>query len=390
MSKRWVALLTLGLFGITLLSFAAGYWAREVWPLDSEQLVLLREARRLLEIHYIDPLPDEIELERGMIHGMMVALGDPYSIYVEPDAHEIQSDDLSGEYACIGAEISKNEQGQFYLVPIAGGPADTAGIHVGDILLAIDGEFLSVDASLESVISRIRGPEGSKIRITIASRATLENDLEFEITREAIPLPSVTYHILPEEEWIGIIAIRRFSEKTPVELEQAYTDLIDRGARSFILDLRDNSGGLLEASVETSRLFLEAGCVVFEERAGEESQVFYVQENGSASEIPMIVLVNGGTASAAEMVAASFQDNQRASLLGEKTFGKGSVQAIIELQDGSSLHVTSARWLTPNGNMIDRIGLLPDILIKRNASSVDNIIAAAVDWLRELSEDGRG
>lgn len=384
MSKRLVSFLTLGLILATLLSFASGYFVREIWPLPSEQLVLLKEARRLLGIHYLDPLPDDLELERGMIHGMMEVLPDPYSKYVEPAIHEIQTDDLAGEYAGIGAEISKGDQGKFYLVPIEGGPAEAAGILEGDVLLAIDGVPISRDTALESVITRIRGTEGSVIRLTVAPRDPQQTNLEFEVTRAIIPLPSVMHYLLPEEQWVGVITIRRFSEKTPGELEKAYQNLNNRGAKSIILDLRDNSGGLLEASIESSRLFLEGGLVIVEERSGLESQLFYVHEKGLASEIPMVVLVNAGTASAAEVVAASLKDNGRAPLIGETTFGKGSVQVILELSDGSSLHVTSARWLTPNGKVIESIGLIPDIIVEQIDSSADNGIAVAVKWLREL------
>ena len=382
MSKRLISFLTLGLFLATLLSFAAGYFAREIWPLPSEQLVLVKEAKRLLEMHYLDPLPDDLELERGMIKGMMEVLPDPYSRYVEPATHEIQTDDLAGEYAGIGAEISKGEQGKFYLVPIEGGPAEAAGILDGDVLLAIDGVPIHKDTALESIITRIRGPEGSVIRLTVAARDSQQTNLEFEITRATIPLPSVMQHILPEEQWVGVITIRRFSEKTPSELEKAYKEIIIRGAKSIILDLRDNSGGLLDASIESSRLFLEDGLVIVEERSGMESQLFYVHEKGLASEIPMVVLVNAGTASAAEVVAASLKDNGRAPLIGETTFGKGSVQVILELSDGSSLHVTSARWLTPNGKVIDSMGLIPDIIVEQIDPSTDNGIAVTVEWLR--------
>ena len=384
MSKRLISFLTLGLFLATLLSFAAGYFAREIWPLPSEQLVLVKEAKRLLEMHYLDPLPDDLELERGMIQGMMEVLPDPYSRYVEPATHEIQTDDLAGEYAGIGAEISKGEQGKFYLVPIEGGPAEAAGILEGDVLLAIDGVPIHKDTALESVITRIRGPEGSVIRLTVAARDSQQTNLEFEITRATIPLPSVMHYLLPEEQWVGVITIRRFSEKTPSELEKAYKELVNREAKSIILDLRDNSGGLLDASIESSRLFLEDGLVIVEERSGMESQLFYVHEKGLASEIPMVVLVNAGTASAAEVVAASLKDNGRAPLIGETTFGKGSVQVILELSDGSSLHVTSARWLTPNGKVIDSMGLIPDIIVEQIDPSTDNGIAVAVEWLREL------
>ena len=383
MSKRYVSFLTLGLILATLISFAAGYFAREIWPLPSEQLVLLKEARKLLGMHYIDPLPDDLELERGMIHGMMGVLPDPYSRYVEPATHEIQTDDLAGEYAGIGAEISKGEQGKFYLVPIEGGPAEAEGILEGDVLLAIDGVSIDKETALESVITRIRGPEGSVIRLTVAPRDPMQTNLEFEITRAIIPLPSVTHHLLPEEQWVGVIIVRRFSEKTPDELEKAYKELINRGAKSIILDLRDNSGGLLDASIESSRLFLADGLVIVEERSGMESQLFYVHEKGLAAENPLVVLVNGGTASAAEVVAAALKDNGRAPLIGETTFGKGSVQVILELSDGSSLHVTSARWLTPNGKVIDTIGLLPDIIVEQIDPNADNGIAVAVEWLRE-------
>ncbi|TET38677.1 MAG: S41 family peptidase [Anaerolineales bacterium] len=383
MSKRLISFLTLILFLATLLSFAAGYFAREIWPLPSEQILLLKEARRLLGMHYLDPLPDDLELERGMIHGMMGVLPDPYSRYVEPATHEIQTDDLAGEYAGIGAEISRGERGQFYLVPIEDGPAEAAGILEGDVLLAIDGVLINEDTTLESVITRIRGPEGSAIRLTVAARDPKQANLEFEITRAIIPLPSVMHYLLPEEPWVGVINVRRFSEKTPGELEKAYKELINRGAKSIILDLRDNSGGLLDASIESSRLFLEDGLVVVEERSGMESQIFYVHERGLASEMPMVVLVNARTASAAEVVAASLQDNGRSLLIGEATFGKGSVQVILELSDGSSLHVTSARWLTPKGNVIDNIGLLPDIIVEQKDPNADNGIAVAVEWLRE-------
>ena len=384
MSKRLISFLTLGLVLATFLTFAAGYFAREIWPLPSEQLVLLKQARRLLGVHYIDPLPDDLELERGMIHGMMGVLPDPYSRYVEPASHEIQTDDLAGEYAGIGAEISRGEQGKLYLVPIEGGPAEAAGILEGDVLIAIDGELINEDSTLESVITRIRGPEGSVILLTVAARDPQQANLEFKITRAIIPLPSVMHHLLPDEPWVGVIAIRRFSEKTPGELEDAYKELITRGAKSIILDLRDNSGGLLDASIDSSRLFLEDGLVVVEERSGVESQLVYVHEKGVASKIPMVVLVNAGTASAAEVMAAALKDNGRAPLIGETTFGKGSVQVILELIDGSSLHVTSARWLTPNGKVIDSIGLLPDIIVEQTDPNADNGIAVAVEWLREL------
>ena len=383
MSKRYVSFLTLGLILATLISFAAGYFAREIWPLPSEQLVLIKEARRLLGMHYIDPLPDDLELERGMIHGMMGVLPDPYSRYVEPATHEIQTDDLAGEYAGIGAEISKGEQGKFYLVPIEGGPAEAEGILEGDVLVAIDGVSIDKETALESIITRIRGPEGSVIRLTVAPRDPKQTNLEFEITRAIIPLPSVMHHLLPEEQWIGVIIVRRFSEKTPDELEKAYKELINRGAKSIILDLRDNSGGLLDASIESSRLFLADGLVIVEERSGMESQLFYVHEKGLAAEVPLVVLVNAGTASAAEVVAAALKDNGRAPLIGETTFGKGSVQVILELSDGSSLHVTSARWLTPKGKIIDSIGLLPDIIVEQIDPNADNGIAVAVEWLRE-------
>ena len=384
MSRRTISFLTLGLIIATFISFAAGYFAREIWPLPSEQLVLIKEARRLLGIHYIDPLPEDLEIERGMIQGMMEVLPDPYSRYVEPATHGIQTDDLAGEYAGIGAEISKGEQGKFYLVPIEGGPAEAAGILEGDVLLAIDGVPINKDTEIESVITRIRGPEGSLIRLIIAPRDSQQANLEFAITRAIIPLPSVMYYLLPEELGVGVITVQRFSEKTPGELEKALKDLLDRGAKSIILDLRDNSGGLLEASIESSRLFLESGLVIVEERSGMESQLFYVHEKGLASEVPMVVLVNAGTASAAEVVAASLKDNGRASLIGETTFGKGSVQVILELSDGSSLHVTSARWLTPNGKVIDGIGLIPDIVVEQIDPSADNGIAVAVEWLQEL------
>ena len=387
MSRRGISILTLMLLVVSILSFAAGYWARDVWPLTADPLALVQEARRLLGLHYLDPLPDELELERGMIYGMMGILEDPYSVYIKPEAHEIQSDELAGEYAGIGADIYQDEDGKFFLVPIEGAPADTAGIQEGDILVAIDGTFLDSEISISSVITLIRGPVDTVVHLTVAPRVNQESSLGFDITRALIPLPSVTQYLIPDEDGIGVIGVRRFSDKTPSEIEDAFEEIIHRGAKSVILDLRDNPGGLLDASIDSARIFLNEGLVVVEERSGDENQVFYVTEKGPASEIPLVVLANERTASAAEVVAAAIQDNDRAIIIGERTFGKGSVQAILELSDGSSLHVTSARWLTPKGNVIDEQGLIPDIVVEQIESTADNFIAVAVEWLREQSEN---
>ena len=360
----------------------AGYQLRSVWSPASEQYGLLREANRLLENHYLNELPERITLERGMIHGMVDRLGDPYTNYVEPAAHEIQTDDLSGEYGGIGAYLSRGEDKRIHLVPFDDGPAARAGIQEGDILIAVDHQTIDDNTSLETILAMVRGPSGTSVNLVLAARKPGDDVISLDIVREAFPIPSVTCYLLPEDPKIGVIVITLFSDKTPQEVEDSFLSLKSRGMETMVLDLRNNPGGLLDSGVDVARFFLSDGVILIEELPGGVKEVFRAETEGDAVDIPLAVLVNENTASAAEVVAAALQANNRAPLIGTPTFGKGSVQLVFELSDQSSLHVTASRWKTPQGITLDFHGLQPDVPVTIDDGEHDAIMLTAVDWLQ--------
>jgi carboxyl-terminal processing protease len=389
-SRAKTLLLVVGcsLISITI-GFAGGFATRGLLG-GGRTYPLVAQAHGYLDQYFIEDLPPDVELERGMIQGMLQVLGDPYTAYVEPQAHELETDTLVGEYGGIGTYVSIDEAGLVHLVPFADGPAARAGVMEGDVLLAIDGQRLSPQATLQDVGAALRGPAGTSVQLLLAARQEGEAEIELTVMRETIPLPSATGYLLPDDPTTGVIVVSVFSQRTPGEVQAEYDDLTGRGALGIILDLRGNPGGLLDSAVEVARFFLESGIVVFQQERDGAEHVFEVETPGAASQIPLAVLADGSTASAAEIVAAALQANGRAQLVGQPTYGKGSVQLIFDLSDGSSLHITNARWLTPDRQVLDRAGLQPDILIDPASSveSADPILAAAVQRLR--AERGQG
>jgi carboxyl-terminal processing protease len=316
-----------------------------------------------------------------MIHGMVGKLGDPYTIYLEPAEHELQTDDLTGEYAGIGAYISRGEDRRVHLIPFEEGPAARAGVLEGDILIAVDYELIAEDASIETIEAMVRGPVGTTVTLTLAPRSPSDDSLNLDVVRETFPIPSVTGYTLPDQPDIGVILITLFSEKTPEEIERTYQDLKDQGVEYLVIDLRGNVGGLLDSAVSVARFFLPDGLVLIEETRGGSEEQYIVKSPGKGSDIPLVVLVNENTASASEVLAAALQENGRAPVIGTRTYGKGSVQLVLELDDGSSLHVTNSRWQTPKGNMLDGHGLQPDLPVAVEDGDIDIHMQTAINWL---------
>jgi carboxyl-terminal processing protease len=310
---------------------------------------------------------------------MVADLGDPYTSYVEPVMHELQTDNLSGEYGGIGAFINQDEEGYYHIIPFENGPAARAGIVEGDLLLAVNGNKIEPFSNQDELLAVIRGPVGTKLSLTILKANSGEEITLADIEREAFPIPSVTEYTLPSYPSIGVIAISIFSNKTGNEVQSAYQDLRTKGVNALILDLRGNTGGLLDAGIEVARFFLKDGVVLIEKRKDGGEITYHVETEGLASEVPLAVLVDAGTASASEVLAAALQANQRAKLFGSQTFGKGSVQLVLELSDGSSLYVTNSRWKTPDGFELDSEGLHPDVLIDPDPSGQDPVMDAAVE-----------
>jgi carboxyl-terminal processing protease len=214
--------------------------------------------------------------------------------------------------------------------------------------------------STDEIVTMIRGEIGTVVVLTV-TRAGAEDPVDISVTRAIIETPSVTWRILEEEPTIGYVQLTAFTERSSNELDRAIDELTAQGAESYILDLRGNGGGLLDSAVDIASQFLRDGVVVREDRQNEGDRIYDVRDGGKVLDQPLVLLINGGTASASEIVAGALQDYERASLIGERTFGKGSVQLIYELSDKSRLHVTVAKWFTPNGNVIDGIGLAPDV-----------------------------
>jgi carboxyl-terminal processing protease len=380
--KRKILALSLYSLILTATAFFAGYHAHTVWPPASEEYKLLKEAYGLLTNHYISELPDPLSLERGMIRGMLAEVNDPHTFLVDPEKHELQTDDLAGEYGGIGAYITRDEDMRVHLIPFEGGPAFRAGILDRDVLIQIDDWSIEPDDSLDSIVALIRGPVKTSVTLVLAPREIGGDSIALDILREVFLIPSVTGYLLPSNPDIGVIAISIFSEKTPQEVRNTFQDLTRRGGKATVLDLRNNIGGLLDSGIDVARFFLSDGIILIEERRDGIRKTYQVETNGEAEKQPLVLLINDRTASAAEVVAAAIQANGRAPLIGEPTYGKGSVQTVFELSDHSSLHITSARWLTPDGAILDSLGLQPDILVTSEDENVDTSIAEAAKWFQ--------
>lgn len=366
------------LLGLT--AFSAGFLTNELiggslnfgTPTNvSEDFEIFWEAWEKVERSYIGVIPSSKQRTYGAVRGAFDLLGDPYTIFVEPVARDQERESLRGNFGGIGALLEKDENGDIVLTPIDDNPAAKSGIIKGDILLAIDGQKISSEMTIEEVADLIRGEEGSKVVLTVL-HPELTQPVEVTIVRDIILLPSVSYEVLEQQPSVGYIRLNRFSGESSGEVEEAITFLLDQGAQSLILDVRQNGGGLLDAAVDVSDHFLDRGPVVYQVGKDQEEKVFDSSGTSIAGDIPMVVLVDGGTASAAEIVAGALQDRDRAKLIGSTTFGKGSVQVVYDLSDGSSVHVTSARWLTPDRNQIDQQGLTPDIIVEVTEESITN------------------
>ncbi len=395
MSTRSRDILTVGLvLLLALASFTAGFFVNDFVELRSgqrvtndqdEEFALFWEAWGRIEQNFIGTLPTSKEMTYGAIRGALSILGDPYTLFIEPVAREQEINSLRGNFGGIGANLQRNEAGEVFLTPIPGNPAEEAGILEGDILLAVDGLAVTAEMTVEDIAMIIRGEEGTAVTLSVRHLGETEQT-DITITRAIILLPSVVSRILPDNPTIGYIRLSRFSGESGGEVEAAILSLQEQGAESLILDLRQNGGGLLDAAVEVGDHFLDEGVVLYQNSRAEDEKVFMSTDEAVALDIPLVILIDRGTASASEIVAGALQDRERAILIGTTTFGKGSVQLVYDLSDGSSVHVTSARWFTPDRNQIDQQGLAPDIEIVPTEEAIadgrDEVLEAAVQYLQ--------
>jgi carboxyl-terminal processing protease len=327
----------------------------------------VNEVYRALKKNFDGELDEQAMLD-GMKQGLAQSTGDPYTEYLNETQAKEFNEDLSGSFSGIGAELGKDGNFVVIVAPISGFPAEKAGLQPRDVILEIDGESAQ-NLSVTEAVTKIRGPVGTSVSLKLLRGEGEQVDVE--ITREQITIPSVEWELL--DDGIGYIKISRFGEDTTQLTRQAAGELRDQNARSIILDLRSNPGGLLDSSVQVSSLWLERGSVVLEEkRGGNTIKTFTATGNAILQGIPTVVLVNQGSASASEIVAGALRDNNAATILGENTFGKGSVQSLENIPSGGVLKVTIARWFTPKGSNIDEEGLKPDKEVERTPEDIQN------------------
>ncbi len=326
-----------------------------------EQIKLFSEALSIVQKNYVEK-PDTKEMVEGAIKGMLSSL-DPHSSYMSPDMFKEMKIDTQGEFQGIGITIGMRDGILTVISPIDDTPAFRAGIIAGDKIIMVEGKPTK-DMTMMDAVKLMRGPKGTKVTISIA-REGEPKPLKFTIIRDVIPLTSVKVKEIDKS--VGYIRITNFQKKTSREFLEALKKIREEKTDLFnglIIDLRNNPGGLLVAAIEVSDIFIESGNIVSTRgRIQNQNYAYNAKKNGTQPDYPIVILVNSGSASASEIVAGAMQDHKKAILLGTTTFGKGSVQTIIGLSDGSAMRVTSARYFTPSGRSIQATGIEPDIVV---------------------------
>ena len=320
------------------------------------------ETWKLLHENFVDQPLDDVALMRGAISGMLAATGDKHTTYMNPTEFEQANASMEGEYEGIGAWVDTTGDYVQVISSMKGSPAEAAGLRANDIVIAVNGED-QTGIPGDLVLKKILGPAGEAVTLTIRRG---EEKLDFTIVRAKITVPVVDYRMLDNN--IAYVALYSFNEQATAQLRAALKDLMAQKPAGLIFDLRDNGGGYLSTAIEVVSEFIPKGVVMYEEYGDGTRDAYSAQRGGRATEIPLVVLVNAGTASASEITAGAIQDLGRGKLVGVKTYGKGSVQNWIPLKtEKGGVRITIARWLTPKGTQISDVGLTPDLIVEMTA-----------------------
>ncbi len=329
-----------------------------------EDVAVIWEAFQFINDEYVDySLIDHGEMSEEAILGFIEALGDPHMTYITPDQMRMSRDDLAGAFFGIGATVAQAPDGKGVIIqaPMEGSPAMKAGIKPGDRILAVDG----VDAtswSVSEAVLVIRGEEGVPVVLTILHVGDVD-PVDIEIIRGRVKLESVQTRMIPDTPFAEM-DIRQFTDETPGEIREHMTEVLAEGAEGVVIDLRNNPGGLLHATLDSASEFIPRGLLAYEQDRNGARRDFYASEDGNFFNVPVVVLVNEWSGSGAELFAGAMQDHDRAVLIGVKTFGKGSVNITRTLSNGAGLNITIRRWYTPSGNVIENVGLTPDVVVE--------------------------
>lgn len=361
---------------------------------------LLAEVLELVRKDYVDDISDQALIEAA-IRGLVSDL-DPHSSFLDPEELDEIRISTAGEYSGVGIEVALENGAVSVVSPIEGGPAERAGVRAGDQIVAVDEVPVSLE-NLNDTIDRMRGKAGSTVKITIA-RSQMPERLEFTLARANVQVHSVKQTLL--EPGYGYVQISHFSETTAPDVQKALAKLKQQSGsdlRGLVLDLRDNPGGLLEAAIGVSDVFLEDGVIVTASgRAADAQFEMDAQPGDDMNGAPVVVLVNGGSASASEIVAGALKDHHRATIVGQQTYGKGSVQTVMPLSDGHAIKLTTSRYYTPSGVSIHKVGITPDVVVdakdvaRREGAAAtrdpasDHELRLALDVLKDETKNSNG
>ncbi len=344
---------------------------------------------RLLMSRYVHP--EQLQTKKmveGAIRGMVASIGDPYTLYMTPKENTDFKDILNGHLQGIGAALSMNDMQVVVDSVIKDSPAEKAGLMAKDIIATVDGKTFE-NMTLDQIVSMIRGDKGTTVTLTVI-RAGDTKPRTFAIVRDDIKVPSTKYEVKTVgSSKIGVLTISEFGGNTISEVQDIVNDIDAKTLKGLIIDLRYNGGGYLEGAVSLSSIFLKQGKVVTVAGRGDDTEMHSVSGHPILPGIPMVVLINQGTASASEIFAGALKDYKRAEIVGMQSFGKGTVQEVLDLPGGSSLRVTIARWLTPNGTDLGKVGITPDIVVERTADDLKNGTDAQMTAATEFLTTGK-
>lgn len=361
MRKRWLVLGLAVCFCILALNSGISKEEQETRDDFYEEIELFTDCISIIRAEYVDEVKHK-DLIYGSLRGMLVSL-DPYSQFMDPDTYKEIKVETEGEFGGLGIEITIKDGLLTIVTPIDGTPAYHAGLKAQDKIVKIDGE-LTRDITLMEAVRKLRGKPGTQVTVTIM-RERARKLLDFTITRDIIKIESIKQAKIIEDN-IGYIRLVEFQEKTLGDLESALENLKNQGMQGLVLDLRNNPGGLLDVAVEVADKFLEPDRMIVSTQGRIRSQnlEFKSHAKNAHTDYPLVILINGGSASGSEIVAGAIQDHQRGLLLGTKTFGKGSVQTVIPLRDGSAIRLTTSKYYTPSGRSIHGEGIVPDVVVE--------------------------
>jgi len=384
----FLVIIILGVFGLGVW-FGKGQVACDVCAPEDLDFSLFWETWRVIERKFVDKASINVQdMVYGAISGMVNSLGDPYTVFMEPDDTKRFIEDVKGSFEGVGMEVGIRNNQLTVIAPLEGTPAQKAGLRAGDAIVKVDGELTS-DMTVDEAVNRIRGARGTEVVLTIF-RKDWEEEREVKIVRGVIEVPSLKWELLADDN-IAYLHLYHFTEKAAYDFRKAAIEILESPANKVILDLRNNPGGYLEVAQDIAGWFLKSGEVVVIEDFGEgkEQKLYKAEGNGLLGSYSLVVIINEGSASGSEILAGALRDNLGVKLIGESSFGKGSVQELEKLKGGSSLKITIAKWLTPKGELITDKGLEPDVKVEITEEDVaaekDPQLDKAIEIIKELN-----